>query len=443
MFARFQLWQSVQFILYIIWVIFLLNSIFNNFLYYHFTAKCSPTIVNNLFNIDPDETITFRQLIQSRGFHLQEHYVLTEDGYILTIHRVVPAGIHYQSATYNLYRKPVIAVHGIFVNSQAFYINSPFIYPKGGLNSSIHCGDNFGFCMVLTGRYDLWVVNSRGNGISNGHIHYKPDDNRFWRFSWDHMALFDLPAVIDHIRIQTGHQTVGYIGYSQGSAQMFALLSLQPHYAHVIRPFISWGPAVFINGATSLTAPALRNGHQITNKPGRFPFFHQWMIELLQWQICRPSPGKQFCVAIYNALVGKSNLNTTRIPTYLYFALSSCSNWQIAHFGQNGQSGRFRRFNYPNEAENFAMYGSRTAPDYPLWNIPKHLKLIIMYGPSDSVIVSSDVHRLITTLRKFGNQVIEYRVPTKIWSHADFLIGIDAGRLVYDETLRMLDLYAW
>jgi len=71
------------------------------------------------------------------------------------------------------------------------------------------------------------------------------------------------------------------------------------------------------------------------------------------------------------------------------------------------------------------------------------LKIVIMYGATDWIIDPIDARRLICTLRYYGLDVADYQVPTNMWNHLDFVIGTGAGELVYDETVRLLDLYSW
>ena len=141
-------------------------------------------------------------------------------GYILTLHRLVNPklnlGLPYGEGRgsyyrYTLDRKPVIVQHGLFGSAADFLISSPFLTTNRSKS-----GDNLGFALHLTDRYDVWLSNSRGNRYSRGHRKYTDSDRAYWRFSFDQMAQFDGPAVVDYVRNVTGRKTVGYVGYSQG-----------------------------------------------------------------------------------------------------------------------------------------------------------------------------------------------------------------------------------
>lgn len=55
-----------------------------------------------------------------------------------------------------------------------------------------------------------------------------------------------MPAAIEYILTKTGRPTLGYIGFSQGSQTMFALMSQNPRYQKVVKPFIAIAPVTFM-----------------------------------------------------------------------------------------------------------------------------------------------------------------------------------------------------
>ena len=54
--------------------------------------------------------------------------------------------------------------------------------------------------------------NSRGNTWSRAHTTLDASDPRFWDFSWDDMAAYDLPAFVDAVLQHTGHSNLAFIG---------------------------------------------------------------------------------------------------------------------------------------------------------------------------------------------------------------------------------------
>ncbi|KAF9945680.1 cholesterol esterase, partial [Modicella reniformis] len=56
---------------------------------------------------------------------------------------------------------------------------------------------NLAFVLAEAG-YDVWLGNARGNKYSLKHMYLKPHEDKFWDFSMDELALFDMPDTIDH-----------------------------------------------------------------------------------------------------------------------------------------------------------------------------------------------------------------------------------------------------
>ncbi|KAI1282160.1 Lipase member M [Halotydeus destructor] len=186
----------------------------------------------NCYTIDPDEDRNVPQIIESRGFIAESHYVTTEDGYILTVHRIVNPDFRGQEL------KPVLMQHGLLASSVDFIINSP----DGYLNDiETTPSNNLGFVLAKRG-FDVWLGNSRGNIYSANHTSIPVNKKRFWQFTFDEMIKYDLPSTIDYVRNHTQSETIAYVGHSQGTVIMFGLLSTQPKYNDIIKPYIALAP---------------------------------------------------------------------------------------------------------------------------------------------------------------------------------------------------------
>lgn len=65
------------------------------------------------------------------------------------------------------------------------------------------CQDALAFELAKRG-YDVWLGNQRGNYFSNKHETLNPEkDVKYWDFSMDEIAKYDLPATIEYILSQT------------------------------------------------------------------------------------------------------------------------------------------------------------------------------------------------------------------------------------------------
>ena len=62
-------------------------------------------------------------LVRAAGYPLEEHSVVTEDGYILGLHRI-PHGLEGEGGPHTA-RPPVLLHHGLLSSSADFLVNSP------------------------------------------------------------------------------------------------------------------------------------------------------------------------------------------------------------------------------------------------------------------------------------------------------------------------------
>ncbi|EEC00984.1 lysosomal acid lipase/cholesteryl ester hydrolase, putative, partial [Ixodes scapularis] len=153
------------------------------------------------------------ELISSKGYPVEEHNVITEDGYVLAIQRIPRGRVQYGNELSSS-KTPVLFQHGFLGAASDYVINFPH--------------QSLGFILADAG-YDVWLGNFRGNTYSS-HINLSRDSSEFWNFSADEMASEDLPSTIDTVLKITGKKKLQCIGWSQGALIMFALLSEKPEY---------------------------------------------------------------------------------------------------------------------------------------------------------------------------------------------------------------------
>jgi hypothetical protein len=105
------------------------------------------------------------QIISSRGFTPESHTVITTDGYILTVFRIINPYLEKRST--NL--RPVYIQHGLFGNSDDFLLNRVGFLGSDGIyieddnlvnnctaNDPNSVGTTLGFVLSACG-YDVWL----------------------------------------------------------------------------------------------------------------------------------------------------------------------------------------------------------------------------------------------------------------------------------------------
>lgn len=385
---------------------------------------------------DPDQDRTLIELIESRGYFVEQHSIETDDGYFLLAHRILlPNSLR----NWNSKLKPVIVQHGLFGASSDFCINSPLLK-----NNQSKYGDTIAFALTQTRRYDVWLTNSRGNRYSMRHRTRSPTNRDFWQFSWDQMATKDLPAVIDYIRNETKSKTVAYIGYSQGTAIMFTLMSLRPEYAQIIQPFIALAPIVYLRDLESPIKIVAQLEPMLRMIGGEF-LPSTGLIKSMADAFCSYQHFQSLCANVMFLFGGfdPKHMNDTRVGVYLHFTPSTTSTWDLVHWAQLVNSKKFKRFDYGSPNMNLENYNQTTAPEIPLHNIPSTAKIALYQGLNDILSTQSNVKHLKKKLSKIGIELIrDFIIKDPTWTHLDYVIGMNAGKLFIDDMIDTLDLYS-
>ena len=368
------------------------------------------------------------QLIQSRGFKSEAHDVETDDGYIIRIFRIkhpllTPTG------------RAVLLQHPLVGESANWLINSA----DGSFNDNTSVvGNNLGFELAKRG-FDVWLGNVRGNTYGERHRTLSKSDPRFWQFSMDEHSALDLPAMISHILKTTDQSQLDYVGHSQGSMIMFALLSRRPEYANVIGHFIALGPVAYL-GHVATPLKYLLNSipfrFYLNWSPGEFlppssilqPISHFLCPSRWTGPICK---NFLFLVCGYD----QNQIDRSRIPVIVAHAPAGTSKQNMLHFLQMVGSKHFRMFDRGTRG-NMASYGSAQPPDYDVSRIT-HQNISLIWGDNDALADPADVQLLRERLTvKLAD---DYKVPVKYWNHLDFLWARDTGKYVNTKVLEILN----
>uniref|UniRef100_T1JZF8 Partial AB-hydrolase lipase domain-containing protein n=1 Tax=Tetranychus urticae TaxID=32264 RepID=T1JZF8_TETUR len=360
-----------------------LKIAFGLFLLFHLSKCC-------VFPRDEDEFRTTCQLIESRHFICEEHKVVTEDGYILTLHRIV----HPNASSAHL--EPVLLGHGLGASSSCWIFAAP------GEN-------NLGFVLANQG-WDTWLANFRGTRYSQQHVKLNNGPGKYWRFSFDEMIKYDTPAFIHFILNKTGRATLAYIGHSQGTTIMTGFLSTNPGYGKVIKPYIALAPVAYVEN----TSAAIRLLADIPNAVSLLSLYDgpvdkdHALIKLISSLACNPLDS--LCSGFF-LLFGGINPNSLNGRVYVYIRQQdTVSSQDLVHYGQNIADRNFEFYN-PNPVGILSPVGlisiltpiSMTSLQpkvaaYPLEDIIS-LDIHLIASCNDYLAVSEDIDRLVRKLK--------------------------------------------
>ncbi|KAG8336165.1 hypothetical protein J6590_050365 [Homalodisca vitripennis] len=374
-----------------------------------------------------DNPIPIEEYISQHGYPVEDHNITTQDGYILTYHRI-PHGK--SGPQRNRPGPPVLLQHGLLCASPVWVTSD----------------NSLGFSLADAG-FDVWLGNSRGNTYSRKHIKYDPDRDKeaFWDFSWHEMGYYDLPASIDYILNVTGHERLFYIGHSMGTTMYFVLGATRPEYMDKVQAAVTMAPVVFpwnVRGAFGASMNSLTPFlNWLTKLLGLYEIMPRSSKVLwLDRHVCANPRLQVICSDFVFAICGfdKKELNMTVFPTILEYLPDGASFKELEHFSQIRPKGsNFKQFDY-GYIGNLWRYGSYFPPTYNLTNV--RAPLYIYYGQNDWVADPQDVFYTVSRLPNVKKVI---KVANDQFNHIDFMWAIDAKTLIYDDVISTFNKYVW
>ncbi|XP_050567932.1 lipase member M-like [Cygnus atratus] len=256
-------------------------------------------------NASPEVFMDVGEIVRYHGYPYEEHEIVTDDGYYLTMQRI-PHGRNSGSSSTS-HEPAVLLQHGLVLEGSNWVTNLP--------NSSL------GFILADAG-YDVWIGNSRGNSWSRKHKEFEYHNEKYSAYSFHEMAMYDLPATINYILQKTGQEQLYYVAYSQGTTTGFIAFSSIPELDRKIKMFFALAP---ITTSSNMKSPLVR---------------------------------------VFDLPEG---LVKSRIDVYLSRYPDSTSLKNMLHWRQLYQTGEFKYYDYG--SDNVLHYNQSTPPFYELENM--------------------------------------------------------------------------
>ncbi|XP_066152036.1 lipase 1-like [Euwallacea fornicatus] len=363
---------------------------------FHFISVALDNLTGVVFHLQAKTTV---DIIKEHNYPVEIHSVITDDGYVLTLHRI-PHGKTRSTAP----EGPVLLMHGLLCSSADWVVLEE---------------NSLAFILADAG-FDVWMGNNRGNTYSRNNIYINPifNERSFFDFSYHDLGLFDLPAMIDFILVSTNTTKIGYVGFSEGTTQFFVMTSELPEYNSRIKKAVFWAPVTDMyrisNGLINLLAQ-----YQSIEMFGNFAHLYELFAHATVGYKLRA-----FCKiydTICSLLFNRIGSSFDRMPNkalkdkILQNFPAGMSLKQLYHYVQGARSGVFRPYDYGPD-KNLEIYHKLLPDPYNLsrFTVPT----TIYYGDSD-VFVNNEILRndVVANIPTATLNV----VPLPNFNHLDFI----------------------
>jgi len=381
-------------------------------------------VLNVIFRLEVESfnggPFSSQERIVSEGYPLEEHFILTEDQWLLNTLRI-PYGRDSKSEFFPYEKRPVCFLqHGFVDSSGGWILNTP--------------EESLAFILADSG-CDVWLGNSRGNSYSNVSLLFHENESRYWDFSFDEFAKFDFPAQIRYVQRVTGVQNLSYVGVSQGTTMAFAAFSSDPSLAKSVNLFIALAPIAYMDNVQSslLRFLADMNFDQLLELLGINKFYPS--LEAFQKMVPELCKSPKLCECLFQLIDGSSpNLNHSTAAEEIYLATEPdwTSSKEVIHYAQLIRSGKFEMFDFGTQG-NIEHYNTSKPPAYNLQNI--RVPIALFYGELDELADPTDVAHLLAELPPSSIVHVE-EIPH--YGHRDFNWSIDAYKVIYQTIVKMI-----
>ncbi|XP_068625103.1 lipase 1-like [Battus philenor] len=361
-----------------------------------------------------DSLLNFTELTAQYGYTSEEHKVVTEDGYILTVFRMAKPGRNRRRSS-----RPVILMHGLLQSSDAWLDAGP--------------GAGLAYLLADAG-HDLWVGNIRGNYYSRAHTRLDPDAHAdYWKFSVDEIGMYDVPAIIEHVLQQTRADAVSYVGFSQGVGAFLVMCSERPGYCDKTKVLIALAPASRQTNTRSIPYRTLTESinalESVLYSAGIQEVFSKGALsqEFLAF-LCHFNWVSEWVCGTAESLFdsfhpGSINPETLRVLFGHFPAGTSVHN--MARYGQSMQSEYFEKFDY-GKRRNLEVYGSERPPAFNLSAVT--VPVVALYGENDFLVDERDVRWM---LAQMPNVLEAVKVNDPLWNHLDVTYSQMTRKLLF------------
>ena len=251
----------------------------------------------------------------------------------------------------------------------------------------------------------------------------------------DQFAFHDVPDSIDYILNTTSQPSLSYIGFSQGTAQAFATLSIHPTLNDKVDVFIALAPAMspagLYNGVVDVLMKA--SPEVVFLAFGR----RSLLSSATMWQSILYPPIFVKLIDISLSFLfnwtGRNIKPEQKLAAYPHL-YSFTSTKSVVHWFQIIRNKSFQMYDDDVQAPLSlgAMDRYYKVPKFPTRNIKT--PIFLLWGGSDSLV---DIKIM---LKELPRHTVSREIPH--FEHLDFLWASEVGTLVFPHVFEALEAYA-
>ena len=359
----------------------------------------------------------YKSFIAKLNLNLEEAQVITEDRYVNTIWVLT------SNDPSNRNGKSLILQHGLL----------------DGAFSWLILGEDSLAKKLCDEGYIVYLPYIRGTQFSRTHLDYDSSLNsEYWDFSFDEMAKYDLPAVVNYIKKRDKVEKVYYIGHSQGTLIFFLAYMNEPEFLeNNIAKFVALGTVPNVNNAPHFLIKLFEKSNILDLIPIKNFLTFPKEIGQVFVPFCT-SKAKVLCHKIlslsFGGLKDTGRIDYDRLGKNIFlYEPGGTSLRNMKHWIQIYTAKRVQKYDYGSILKNLIHYGTATPPIYDLNQMRKYsIPSLMTISDSDPFANPQDTLEFIDNIE---NKHIVKVLSLINYNHIDYFWADSAVEDVFPTVL--------
>ena len=361
----------------------------------------------------------YKSYIAKLGLNLEEETIQTEDRYINSMWRLTSKDENNRNG------KSVIMQHGLLDGGFTFLILAEDSLPK----------------KLCDEGYVVYLPYIRGTQFSRTHLDYDSSLNsKYWEFSFDHIAQYDVPANIKFVKQRDNVEKVYYIGHSQGTLTFFLAYMNDPEFMeNNIAKFIALGTVPNVNNAPHFLIPLFEESHILDLIPVKNMLTLPKEVGQIFVPLCT-SKAKVLCNKVLSLAFGgfheTGRIDYERLGKNIFlYEPGGTSVQNMQHWLQIHKAKRVQKYDF-GVLENIKKYGQPTPPIYDLKKMKKYsIPSIMTISDADPFANPQDTLDFINNIE---NKNIVNILSLTNYNHIDYFWADSAITEIFPKVLTFL-----